>query len=49
MVNGSADGVRQGTEDEFGALAEHTQHPVAVFFADVGDVDTAGFEDPQAK
>jgi hypothetical protein len=27
----------------------HTQHPVTVFFAQVGDVSPGGFEDPQAE
>jgi hypothetical protein len=29
--------------------AAYAQHPVAVFFAQVGDVRSAGFEDPQAR
>jgi len=35
-------------EDGFGAFAAHAQDPVAVFFAEVGDVGSGGFEDPQA-
>nr|WP_063025407.1 hypothetical protein [Nocardia niwae] len=31
------------------ALADHTQHAVAVFFADIGDVEGARFEDPQPE
>ena len=32
-------------EGDLGALADHAQDPVAVFFADVGDVGRAGLED----
>ena len=38
-----------GTQDDLGALAEHPQHPVAVFLAEIGDVGAGGFEDPQAE
>jgi hypothetical protein len=30
-------------------LAAHPQHPVAVFFAEVGDVRGGGLKDPQAQ
>jgi hypothetical protein len=49
LVDGPADGWRQWDEDDFGAFAAHAQHPVAVLFAEVGDVGAGGFEDPQAE
>jgi hypothetical protein len=49
LVDGSADGWRKGGQDDFGALAAHAQHPVAVLFAEVGDVGGGGLEDPQAE
>ena len=48
-VDGPADGWRQRDEDDLGAFAAHAQHPVAVLLAEVGDVRTGGFEDPQAE
>ena len=48
-VDGPADRWRQRDEDDLGALAAHAQHPVAVFFAEVGDVSAGGFEDPQTR
>ena len=48
-VDGPADGWRQRDLDHFAAFAAHAQHPVAVFFAEVGDVGAGGFEDPQAE
>ena len=48
-VDGPADRWRQRDEDDLGALAAHAQYPVAVFFAEVGDVRAGGFEDPQAE
>ncbi|HEX6338155.1 MAG TPA: hypothetical protein VFZ85_14430 [Jiangellaceae bacterium] len=33
----------------FGALADHPQHAVSVFLAQVGDVRAGGFEDPQPE
>jgi hypothetical protein len=48
-VDGPADRWRQRDLDDFAAFAAHAQHPVAVFFAEVGDVGPGGFEDPQAK
>ena len=48
-VDGPADRWRQRDQDELGALAAHPQDPVAVFFAEVGDVRGGGLEDPQAQ
>jgi hypothetical protein len=48
-VDGPADGGRQRDEDHFGALAADPQDAVAVFLAEVGDIGTGGFEDPQAQ
>jgi hypothetical protein len=31
------------------ALAHHSQHPVAIFLAEVSDIGTARFEDPQPE
>jgi hypothetical protein len=47
LVDGPADRGRQWNQDDLGALATHAQYPVAVFFAEVGDVGAGGFEDPQ--
>ena len=48
-VGGPANGRWQRDEDDLGAFAAYAQHPVAVFFAKVGDVRAAGLEDPQAQ
>ena len=48
-VDGPADRWRQRDPDDLGALAAYAQDPVAVLFAEVGDVRTGGFEDPQAE
>ncbi len=48
-VNGPADRWRQRDQDDLGALAAHAQHPVAVFFAEIGYVRGSGLEDPQAQ
>jgi len=48
-VDGPANCGRQWDQDDLGALAAHAQHPVAVFFAQVGNVCGGGFEDPQAE
>jgi hypothetical protein len=45
-VDGPPDGRRQRDQDDLGAFAAHTQHTVAVLFADISDVGAAGFEDP---
>jgi hypothetical protein len=37
---------RQWPEDDLATLATDLEDAVAVFFADVGDVGAAGFEDP---
>ena len=49
LVDGPADGRWQWEQDDLGAFAAHVQHPVAVFFAEVGDVGPGGFEDAQAE
>jgi hypothetical protein len=49
LVDGPADRWGQRDQDHLGAFAAHAQHPVAVFFAEVGDVGPGGFEDPQAE
>jgi hypothetical protein len=48
-VDGPADCWRQRDQDDLGALAAHSQHPVAVFLAGVSDVRAGGLEDPQAQ
>src|SRR5579863_2724920 len=48
-VDGSPDRGRQRDQDHLGALAAHAQDPVAVFFTEVGDIGTGGFEYPQAE
>jgi hypothetical protein len=40
---------RQRDQHDLGAFAAHAQNPVAVFFAQAGDVSPGGFEDPQAE
>jgi hypothetical protein len=48
-VHRAGDGWRQRDQDDLVALADHSQHSVAVLLADIGDVRRAGFEDPQPK
>ena len=48
-VDGPRDRWWQWDQDDPGSLAADAQHPVAVFFAEVGDVSAGGFEDPQAE
>jgi hypothetical protein len=48
-VDGPANRGRQRDQDDLGALAAYAQHPVAVLFAEVGDVRSGGLEDPQAQ
>ena len=48
-VDGPRDRGRQRDQDNLAALAAHPHYPVAVFFAEVGDVGAGGFEDAQAK
>jgi len=48
-VDGPPDRGRQRHQDDLGALAAHAQHPVAVLFAEIGDVRAGGLEDPQAE
>jgi hypothetical protein len=40
---------REWGEDDFAALAANPQHPVPVLLAQILDVGTAGFEDPQTE
>jgi hypothetical protein len=49
LVNGACHGWWQRDQDNLGAFPADPQHPVAVFFAQVGDVGPGGFEDPQAQ
>jgi hypothetical protein len=39
----------QRYQHHLGALADHLQHAVAAFLAQVGDVRAGGFEDPQPE
>ena len=48
-VDRPAYGGRQRDPDYLCAFPAYTQHAVAVFLAEVGDVGAAGFEDPQAE
>src|SRR5690242_10450886 len=48
-VDGPAHSWWQWDQDDLGALAAPAQHPVTVFFTQVGDVRPGGFEDPQAE
>ena len=49
MVESAADRRREWDEDGLAAFAEDAQDAVAVFFAEVGDVQAGGFEDPQTE
>jgi hypothetical protein len=49
LVDGPPDRWWQRDQHDLGAFAAHAQHPVAVFFAQIGDVGAGGFEDPQAE
>jgi len=42
-------GGRQGCKDALAALSADPQHPVAVFFTEVGDVGATRLEDPQTQ
>ena len=48
-VDSPPDRWRERKEDDSGALAAHAEHPVAVLFAEVGNISPGGFEDPQAE
>jgi hypothetical protein len=48
-VDGPADGGRKRDQDDLGPFAAYAQDSVAMFFAEVADVSTGGFEDPQAE
>jgi len=49
LVDGPAHCRRQRDQDDLGALAAHTQHPVTMLFAEIGDIRAGGLEDPQAE
>ena len=49
LVEGSADRGWEWDEDGLAAFAEDTHDAVAVFLAEVGDIQAGGFEDPQPK
>jgi hypothetical protein len=49
LVEGSADRRRKGHQDGLASFPEDAQDAVAVLFAEVGDVEPGGFEDPQAE
>jgi hypothetical protein len=48
-VEGAADGGRERDEDGLVTFTGDAQDAVAVFFAEVGDVQSGGFEDPQSE
>jgi len=45
----SAGGRWQRQQDNLGAFAAYTQDPVAVLFAEIGNVGSGCFEDAQAE
>ena len=49
LVDGPADRGRQRDQDNLGAFAAHTQHPLAVLFTQVCDASSGGLKDAQAK
>ena len=49
VVDGAVDRGWERDEDGLAAFAEDAQDAVAVLFAEVGDVEAGGFEDPQAE
>jgi hypothetical protein len=48
-VDGAGHGGRHRDKDDLVSLADDPQHPVAVFLAEVGDVEAGRFEDPQTQ
>jgi hypothetical protein len=48
LVDGPPYRGRQRDQGDLGTFAAHPQHPVAVLFAEVGDVRASSLEDPQA-
>ena len=48
-VDRPAYGRWQWDQDHLGAFTAHSQHPITVLLAYVGDVGSGGFEDPQAE
>jgi hypothetical protein len=51
LVDGPADGRRQWQQDDLGALSAHAENPVAVLFAEIGDVGPgrARFAPPRSQ
>jgi hypothetical protein len=49
LIDSPADSRWQRDQDNLGALTAHTQHPVTVLFAEIGDIRADSFEDPQAE
>jgi hypothetical protein len=48
-VDGPSDRWGQWDQDDLAAFAEHAQHSVAVFLAQVGDIQAGCLEDPQPE
>ena len=48
-VDRAGDGRRHRHEDDLVALADDAQHPVAVFLAEIGDIEAGCLEDPQTQ
>jgi len=48
-VDRATDRRRQRDWNDPGALADNPQHPVAVFFAEVGGIGAGRFKDPQPQ
>jgi hypothetical protein len=48
-VDGAPDGGWQRDQDDLAAFTAHAQHPVAMLFAEIGDIRAGGLEDPQAE
>jgi len=48
-VHRAGDGWRQRDQNDLVALADNSQHAMAVLLAELFDVGGAGFEDPQPK
>ena len=49
LVESAADSRWKWNEDRLAAFAEDAQNAVAMFFAEIGDGETGGFEDAQAQ
>ncbi|WP_228819371.1 hypothetical protein [Nocardia transvalensis] len=48
-LDAAPDRWRERDQDDLAALADHAQDSVTVFFSDIADVASAGFEDPQPE